>query len=714
MSYVNISRFSHSRGEELDFVAANVAVSVIRLFVIGVVWWIAILLVDRLAFRSTDPFVGNLRLGLWLFLTELLVGTYYVRYTAPPQLPYSKRIAFILSESLTQTRNVALYMAVNLVVRWILLTMMTAITLAIIGDGWLCRLTPLLPSGSFAILWASGIAAVGFPVTIRGTHLGGRPEAARRALELTHAAQNSVVERLMEQGMRDVHRDDIQVFSLPWGGVVIPFLGFDPHFLILGTAGSGKTLILRTLLGAALGKGNLDHHRAIIYDGKREFLPILAGMGIPTDRILCLNPADARCVSWNIAGDIGGRDDAVNITNTLIPEQHRGNDNPFFTRAARALVAEVFVCLHTLSPGRWRLLDAINAMRSIETLKKILFMTVEGKECYERFFTAAVETSGGIISTLGLFIQEYDTISRIWARCDRSVTLSSWVNEHTILLLGFDANQAAVDRINQAVFQRLAQLISSQPERSGTASDQTWVMLDEMRFTGKLPMLPQLTSFGRSKGVRVVLASQDIDGLNEVYGEHQTNEMLALCGNVAVLRILSPKTRQWASNFFGEFEAWETDYSESTSVSRSSGKGGSSSSNTSGSSTRKVKREAILPAEFFDLPPTNRENGLHGFFSTPIIRAWRGPIPTAFLDAHLQPRDPEVSPFIPRSKSADDPMRWTRAEEERFTRRRDANNRAKPSSINPEEEREEKPPTPNDSSTDDSSTDDQDDELPDW
>ena len=348
-------------------------------------------------------------------------------------------------------------------------------------------------------------------------------------------------------------------------------------------------------------------NRGLIYDGKREYYPLLMGMGVPPDKLLIMNPADARCVAWDMAKDVLNRDDAVNLTHILIPEDKNANENPFFIRAVRSLVTEAMMALHFLAPQEWRLIDLINSLRTPDLMKRVLRTTREGKEVAARYFTDAKEAVGGIISTVDArFISDYETIARIWARCERSISLVDWIKDRSVLLLGYDANRQAVDRINQAIFQRAAQLVCSLPEAGEDNDVQTWVVLDEVRFTGKLPMLPELISFGRTKNAHVILAPQDIDGLIDVYGQNRANELLALCGNVGVLRLNSPMTRDWGSKFFGDYESWETDTNHSTSQGGSSSSKDSSSnwSESWGTSTRRVKRESVLPSEFFNTSPT--------------------------------------------------------------------------------------------------------------
>ena len=86
---------SEATSERTEFISAEIAVTLTRVLVAGLLWWIAVNIVDHERFRSTDPYVANMRLGFWLFFAEILVSAYYVRYSAPCSYPIGKRTAFI-------------------------------------------------------------------------------------------------------------------------------------------------------------------------------------------------------------------------------------------------------------------------------------------------------------------------------------------------------------------------------------------------------------------------------------------------------------------------------------------------------------------------------------------------------------------------------------------------------------------------------------------
>jgi Type IV secretion-system coupling protein DNA-binding domain len=303
-------------------------------------------------------------------------------------------------------------------------------------------------------------------------------------------------------------------------------------------------------------------------------------------------------------------------------------------------------------------------LRTPARLQSLLRQTQRGREVCERYFTSAKEAVGGIISTIDTrFISIYDTISEIWSKAERSVSLTAdWVTGHSAILLGYDANRAGIDRINQVIFHRAAQLAMSLPEGAGEKFGESFFVLDEIRYFGNAPMLGEAASFGRTKGLRFIFAPQDLDGMYTVFGEHLAHEIIGLCGNVGVFRLDSVKTREWAGKLFGEYEAWEKDFGGSTSISHGTTEGaGGTSTNTSTSVTstwnkRIMKREAILPSEFMHLPVPSPAHGMEGFFATPSMGAWRAAIHPHFVNAHLPHDDPNTLPFEPRVEVQPEPL----------------------------------------------------------
>jgi len=441
--------------------------------------------------------------------------------------------------------------------------------------------------------------------------------------------------------------------GVTWGGLRIPSKMATSHFMVVGTTGSGKTLTLRLLMQEVLKSiGSGADHRALIYDAKQDIASQIPGMGIP-GAVFTLNPFDERCLAWDLAKDITEPTAALQAAATLIPSE-KNSSQPFFVDSAQLLLYGVMLSF-IRSGADWRFSDLIKTLQTVERLKRVLDRCPETRHIMGRFEHNR-ETLDEVMSTVATKLTPYEAIAAMWDKAydeGKKISLNEWVSDrgkkNCILILGNNERaRVALDRINQVVFKRVSELLLDLKEdRAGKRRN--WIFLDELAEAGKLEGLPSLLTKGRSKGVCVVLGFQDIDSLKEVYGENMAGALTGQCNCKAILRLESPKTAEWASKLFGEYEAIEIRTSESFSNtsggsggSSSGGGGGSfnwnSSSGSNWSSTRSLtyseeyaKRQSVLESQLYAIPPTSAETGLTGYYLVPGIGPYRHTYPGSWL-----------------------------------------------------------------------------------
>ena len=433
-----------------------------------------------------------------------------------------------------------------------------------------------------------------------------------------------------------------------FGWLTLPESQATTHFAIVGATGSGKTLIIRRLLDSVLPRvGTGSDCRALIYDPKRDFLPILAGMNLGAP-VFTLHPFDKRGVGWNMAADILSPASADQMATILIPHEKQSS-NPFFTDAARALMTGVLTVFIKKCPGIWTFRDVIVALKSATRLKAVLSECEETIDLVEQYFSND-RTANDVISTIATKIQRYQYIAAAWEKAEKKISLKDWVNSEYILILGNDEEtRSAVDALNQVIFKRITELLLNQTE---SFTRRTWVVLDELKEAGHLPGLSTLLSKGRSKGTCVVIGFQDIEGLGAAMRDSRVaNETVGLCANKAILRIDSAETAKWASFQFGDQEVEQRKVS--TSSGSSSHGTGTTTSTTHGVSWVNLKKQAVMPVEFLDLPPVEKNGQLHGYYIIPSIGTYYAGIRMSGEDSILStlcPLDSETSGFIERDK----------------------------------------------------------------
>lgn len=428
------------------------------------------------------------------------------------------------------------------------------------------------------------------------------------------------------------------------GRVRIPAHATYSHIAIIGATGSGKTILQRLLMQSTLphirsGSGQ----RALIYDPKQDMVSMLAGMNLRCP-IHLLNPLDARSVAWDMAADILSPASAFQVASMLIPDSKQ-DSNPFFANAARHLIYGVIMGF-IQSRRRWTLRHLLLQLRDADRLQMHLERNEATRFLLQYFSHTA--TLQNIISTLLAHLAPFEVIAATWDEANTSISLTQWMREESILVLGNDeANRTAIEAMNRLIFRRITELVLAQEELTdfGPSARRTWFFLDEIREAGRLDGLGRLLTKGRSKGASVVLGFQDIAGLHDVYGKEVADELVGQCSIKVILRLNSPETAAWASRLFGSREVLESRRGHSRDFKRSLPSLGHDSESVShGVATRRL----VLDSEFFDLPVTSFQNGLTGYFITPMTGAFKDQMPGPWLVEHLLPPNPVAPNFSPR------------------------------------------------------------------
>ena len=404
---------------------------------------------------------------------------------------------------------------------------------------------------------------------------------------------------------------------LRWGNTWLPESAATQHFLAVGTTGSGKSQVQRLLMREPLrgiGTRNRDS-RAIIFDAKNDVSAYLRRVGVSCP-VYSLNPFEGSdsfpiACAWDIAADVTSPARAQNLAASLIPSEKGGN-NQYFTDAARMVVSGVVESLIMHSRGVWTFPDLVTACLSQSSLELILSRDDSGSKILAGFF-GDERTAYQVFTTVYSRMSYFKPVAALWQRQGRKLSIREWLESDAILILGANATaKTSLDAINEQVFRVMVEEVDVQRNSSAR---RTWVWIDEARLAGPLlrgELLPFLAVKGRSKGVALVLAFQDIEGLREAAGERLANELVAQMSHKALLRMESDGSAAWASKQLGQFETIEYFSSES----------GSNQS----LSAQRVIRDSVLPSEFFQIPPTSRDNGLTGYFLSPGSGAYRGTI----------------------------------------------------------------------------------------
>lgn len=434
------------------------------------------------------------------------------------------------------------------------------------------------------------------------------------------------------------------------------------HLFIAGTTGSGKSLQLLILL-SSLAREVQDgtNSRLMIVGSKDDAYRMLMGMEIPH---VVLNMEDSDSPGWDIASDYDDPPLIEELGRILVPTEE--SSDPFWQTAARSLVTGIIQSFNLHHGNRWGFHDVFNAlMGSFEDIITILRQHPNNRAIVELLEQEEIEKA-----KFGILLQLNSTLRRLLpfaVHCQKAKRLLSirrdFLGTESIWLIQPSADRMEVmSPVVQAMFRALSQKLSSLPDDPGR---NVFVALDEAQFLGRIPGVDKFVEFTRSKGGRLLLCTQTIEGLFEHYGESGARNILGLFPYKAILRLESKASATWAVECFGSVEVWE----KSTNRTRTA------YSITEAESYSLQVRSRILDSDVLQLPYAHPQIGVEGFYVIPKapdrdpypeITSYRYKTPASVVSSLLPPLLGTVPPI--RAKKPNDFLLcgWTNKEWMKF------------------------------------------------
>jgi len=428
--------------------------------------------------------------------------------------------------------------------------------------------------------------------------------------------------------------EDDELDTVQWGMLRIPYSETENHFLVVGTTGSGKTILLRQLMRSVLGKiKKKDDFRAFVYDNKPDFMPFARSLGLE-QYVWNLDPFDPNACVWDIAKDVTDQATAKQVTEVLVPVD-TGLKEPFFQQAVHGLFEAVLIRLREVAGDNWTLRDAIVVFDFQHIVEK--FLTSEQTARLADSFIKAGRSYRDVRASIRAKLRPYDIAAALWSKVTdkkKYVSVNEWSKTNKILVVTHRDNfEKAIKPINQAIFRMVSLTLLS---RFDSLTRSSWVFMDEIREIGVLQGYHALANKGRSKGVRLAIGFQTIEGL---IAEHKdanaAYELANVMGNKTFLHSNSDITCAWEAKHVGSCDVNETVFSHSTTW--------SSSPSSSVSQTTKTERKQILDASHFEenLKKVTPESGLTAVNKVSSIGAYVSWVPFEWIEKNC-PRTPNT------------------------------------------------------------------------
>lgn len=368
------------------------------------------------------------------------------------------------------------------------------------------------------------------------------------------------------------------------------------HMSIFGASGTGKSQFLLAFLSSFFAH-KPPETRVIVVDRKGEFY---AHFGTPQD--VLFNPYDERSVKWSFFNELDipvdfseMPPDIKSIATILYPTA--GHKDIFWPdSASSAFCAAAAYCVKAGKVTNKELVSLCNAKLSdvLEAFKTL----PEGMPEKGVLAELPEETSGSILVHLK------NGVKTLAACRDGDFSIRDWIRNGSgnLFLSSAGKNDTAFMLILSLLIDLIGREVKELPD-SGVGGVKYLFVIDELAAYPKMNTLHFLVAEARSKGVAVIVATQTIQKVFNVYGERDGKDILGNTKGKVIFRTIEAHNAEYLARTIGATEKERTTHARNENASTVLGRIDSRAGETT---TKQIVSETVfLPSELSTLETGN-------------------------------------------------------------------------------------------------------------
>ncbi len=322
------------------------------------------------------------------------------------------------------------------------------------------------------------------------------------------------------------------------------------HMSVFGASGSGKSQFLLAFLSSFFANKSPDT-RCIIVDRKGEFY---ANFGREGD--ILFNPFDARSVKWSLFNELDVPEemekvpaDILAIADILFPPPKTGD--PFWQEsAAKVFCSAVVSCIKTGKLKNQELVNFCNQDWS-EIVKVIKDLT-PGLDV-GKVVASNATTGGSILAAAQNGVQMFSVCG------DGDFSIRKWIKEGKGNL--FLSAAGKNDKVFIPILSLLVDLVGREIHEVDNENEggvKYLFVVDELAAYPAMTTLHFLVNEARSKGVAVIIATQTLQKIFDVYGERNAKNLLGNTKTKVIFRTIEAHDAEYLSRTIGSTEKERT------------------------------------------------------------------------------------------------------------------------------------------------------------
>lgn len=407
----------------------------------------------------------------------------------------------------------------------------------------------LSEGGKLAIQWRVAVAGLGALAPIfmlRKSYLTPRDSLIHLRGAMRHEGEDAL--RLLKAKFASAskRRPDHEIApSIPY-----PADMWTRHVLVIGGTGSGKSTAMKPLIEKVIKA----RERVILFDPKGEFT-----MGFREPVIIA--PWDSRSFAWDIAKDMRNVGDMRRFAAAMIED----SQDPMWANASRQILVGFIIYMKRTRGNRWGWSELADLV-SMPQASLLQIMSKYHPEAVRAVERASVTTQG-ILINLSSFCASIFDLAEAWGTLPeaRRISFVEWTlgksRQVQVILQGHGSYTELSKSYVRGIIEVIAAIVNS-VEMEDDPNRKLWIIADEFPQMGKVPIRP-LFEVGRSRGVRCILACQDLAQLEEVHGERMVKAMVSMSGTLLVGQIMQGETAEQVAKALGTREVERANMSSS-------------------------------------------------------------------------------------------------------------------------------------------------------
>lgn len=330
------------------------------------------------------------------------------------------------------------------------------------------------------------------------------------------------------------------------------------HVLIAGGTGSGKTNLFKQVI-QSLSQTMTQQDVMVIFDTKGDYLSKFYQDG---DIIICsddsLFPPHYNIDYWNIFKEalISSRNlkENVNeISKTLFYEQTQRTTNPFFPNAAKDIFyAYMLACSRRrlADPGFTadnrelvRFFDEMDASRLNELLERYPDL-----KSIRNYISHEGPQTQGVLSEVTRLVRDI-FVGNFAQSGELSIRQTIREKGNRRIFVEYDLG---IGNVLSPIYRLLIDLAIKEALCRDRSEGNVYFILDEFRLLPHLQHIDDGINFGRSQGAKFVLGLQNIQQIQDAYGENIAGSILSGLSTKFLFRVNDYETREYIKKLLGK------------------------------------------------------------------------------------------------------------------------------------------------------------------